>query len=175
MKNQDREIEQFPVEKRQIRWTEPPELIFPDVDEDPDEADFIRVDDLFKMEAGQTEKLTGRLSFTFFPNKKGDVIGSRLSRLIRRSLLLCAVRLEKSLEKVRVRPKFVQFRVDLGDPDAAEEIAREFRNDLEDQMVFMRKDQNEERFWSSSCFVCPVDKDFSDDSILRIAASFQDQ
>ena len=43
------EIERFPAEKRQIRFEEPPELIFFDVDETEEEAEFISVDDLFRI------------------------------------------------------------------------------------------------------------------------------
>ena len=68
MKNDD-ESELFPVEKKEIRYDEPPELIFFDADGYPEEAEFSRVDDLFREEAGSAEKLTGRLSFTFIPKR----------------------------------------------------------------------------------------------------------
>ena len=58
MKNND-EFEQFPAEKKEIRNNEPPELIFFDADGYPEEAEFIRVDDLFREEAGAAGKLTG--------------------------------------------------------------------------------------------------------------------
>lgn len=63
----DRDFEKFPVEKKQIRCEEPPELIFIDVDEDQDEADFIRVDDLFSSEDTSEQKMNGKVIFTLFP------------------------------------------------------------------------------------------------------------
>ena len=174
-KPEDRGIEQFPAEKKELQSNEPPELIFFDTDGYPEEAEFIRVDDLFREEAGSAEKLTGRLSFTFIPKKDEDLIGSRMARLIQRCLLLCAVRLERPLEKVRIRPKFVQFRTELDTPDSAEKIAREFRDDLEDTVRFSRKDQSEERFWSANCFVSPVELELSDEMIIQAASSFRNQ
>lgn len=174
MKNDD-ESELFPVEKKEIRYDEPPELIFFDADGYPEEAEFIRVDDLFREEAGSAGKLTGRISFTFIPKKSEDLIGSRMSRLIQRCLMLSAVRLERPLEKVRIRPKFVQFRTELDTPDSAAEIAREFRDDLEDTVRYSRKDQSEERFWSANCFVSPVELELSDEMIIQAASSFRNQ
>lgn len=174
-KPEDRDIEQFPADKNQLPFSEPPELIFFDVDEYSEEAEFIRVDDLFREEAGSAGKLTGRLSFTFIPNKSEDLIDSRMSRLIQRCLMLSAVRLERPLEKVRIRPKFVQFRTELDTPDSAEEIAREFRADLEDAVRFSRTGQNKERFWSANCFVSPVELELSDEIIIQAASSFRNQ
>ena len=174
-KSEYRGIEQFPAEKKEIQSNEPPELIFFDVDEYSEEAEFIRVDDLFREEAESAGKLTGRLSFTFIPKKSEDPIGSRMSRLIQRCLLLSAVRLERPLEKIRIRPKFVQFRTELNTPDSAGEIAREFRDDLEDTVRFSRTDQNEERFWSANCFVSPVELELSDEMIIQAASSFRNQ
>ena len=153
-KPEDRGIEQFPAEKKELQSNEPPELIFFDTDGYPEEAEFIRVDDLFREEAGSAEKLTGRLSFTFIPKKDEDLIGSRMARLIQRCLLLCAVR---------------------DTPDSAEKIAREFRDDLEDTVRFSRKDQSEERFWSANCFVSPVELELSDEMIIQAASSFRNQ
>ena len=51
-KPEDRGIEQFPAEKKELPSNEPPELIFFDTDGYPEEAEFIRVDDLFREEAG---------------------------------------------------------------------------------------------------------------------------
>ena len=174
-KPEDRGIEQFPAEKKELPSNEPPELIFFDTDGYPEEAEFIRVDDLFREEAGSAEKLTGRLSFTFIPKKDEDLIGSRMARLIQRCLLLCAVRLERPLEKVRIRPKFVQFRTELDTPDSAGEIAREFRDDLEDTVRYSRTDQSEERFWSANCFVSPIELELSDEMIIQAASSFRNQ
>ena len=159
-KPEDNGIEQFPAEKKHISFEEPPELIFFDVDEYSEEADFIRVDDLFREEAGTAERLTGRLTFTFIPKNSEDLISSRMAKQIQRCLLLSAVRLERPLDKVRIRPKFVQFQTELGSDDPAEEIAREFRDDLEDTIRFSHTDQNEDRFWSANCFVSHARLDF---------------
>ncbi len=163
-KNADHEFERFPVEKKQIRREEPPELIFFDVDEYSEEADFIRVDDLFRQEAA----LTGWLSFTFIPKRRDDLISSQMSGAIKRCLLLNAVRIEREIEKIRIRPQFVQFRIELQDSDSAEETAREFRDDLEAFVYTYRKDQNNARFWSANCFVSTADRDFSDETILQL-------
>ncbi len=171
MENADRDFEQFPAEKRHISFEEPPELIFFDTDEYSEEADFIRVDDLFREEAGAAEKLTGWLTFTFIPKKSENLISSRMARQIQRCLLLSAVRLEKPLDKVRIRPRFVQFQTELGSDDPAEEIARELRDDLEDAVRFNYIDQNKERFWSANCFVSPADTEFSDEFIVQAVSA----
>ena len=169
----DREFESFSAEKRQIRYEEPPELIFFDTDEDIEEAEFIRVDDLFSGETAAGSRLSGRLSFTLFPQKFGEIIDSRLSRLIRRMLILSAFRMQRPAVLVRVRPGFVQWQMDLDDSDEPELIAREFRADLELQLRGLKKMQPEERYWSLNCFVCPADKTLSDDTINRMAAVYQ--
>ena len=171
MENADRDFEQFPVRKKQIRQEEPPELIFFDTDEYSEEADFIRVDDLFREEAGAAEKLTGRLTFTFIPKKSENLIGSRMARQIQRCLLLSAVRLERPLNKVRIRPKFIQFQTELESGDPVEEIAREFRDDLEETVRFSHTEQNKERFWSANCFVSPADTEFSDEFIVQAVSA----
>ena len=170
-KPEDNGIEQFPAEKRHISFEEPPELIFFDADEYSEEADFIRVDDLFREEAGTAEKLTGRLIFTFVPKKSENLISSRMARQIQRCLLLSAVRLERPMDKVRIRPKFVQFQTELGSDDPAEKIAREFRDDLEDVIRSSHSDQNKERFWSANCFVSPADAEFSDEFIVQAVSA----
>ena len=169
----DRGIEQFPVEKKQIRFEEPPELIFFDVDEESEEAEFIRVDDLFAMEPETGLSLTGLMAFTLFPRKKENVLSSHMSRLLQRTLILSAAHFEKTLEKVRVRPQFLQWQIELTDVDKAEEIAGEFRDALEAQVQTNRKGPDTEPFWSPNCFVCPVDKEFSDEMIVKIAEKYQ--
>lgn len=171
MENTDHDFEQFPAMKKQIRQEEPPELIFFDVDEYSEEADFIRVDDLFREEAGAAEKLTGWLTFTFIPKKSENLINSRISRQIQRCLLMSAVRLERPLDKVRIRPRFVQFQTELRADDPTEVIAREFRDDLEDTVCFSHVYQNKERFWSANCFVSPADRDFSDEFIVQAVSA----
>lgn len=173
MEKENRDFEQFPAEKKQIRYEESPELIFFDVDEVSEEADFIRVDDLFAMDPEAELPLVGAVSFTLFPRKSVDLISGRMSRLIQRTLPLCAARFEKALEKVRVRPKFVQWQIELTAPDEAENVAKGFRDALEDQIRANRGKQDTEAFWSPNCFVCPVDKEFSDEVIVSIAAKYQ--
>ncbi|MBQ4511466.1 MAG: hypothetical protein II969_00630 [Anaerolineaceae bacterium] len=171
----ERGIEKFPVEKRQIRYEEPPELIFFDVDEDQEEADFIRVDDLFSSEDASAQKLTGKVTFTLFPQKDEDIIDSRLSRMIRRTLILSGLRLEHPTDSLRIRPKFAQWTIELGDTDEAEQLIREFRADMEEQTHSMKKIPAEERYWSDNCFVCPADKNLSDDTIIRAADHYRKQ
>lgn len=169
------DIEQFPVVKRQIRYEEPPDLIFFDVDEDTEEADFIRVDDLFADEPEFAQKLVGQLSFTLFPRRQGELIGSALSRQIHRSMVFSALRLEHPLEKVRIRPNFAQWQVSLSAEDDAERIAREFRDDLEELLRSVKHLKDEERFWSGNCFVSPIDREIPDEMIIRVAGYYQEQ
>lgn len=170
-----RGIEKFPVEKRQIRYEEPPELIFFDVDEEQEEADFIRVDDLFATEIEPEQILIGKVVLTLFPNKDEDIIDSRFARLIQRSLILSGIRLQHLAGHIRVRPKFAQWQIELETADEVEPLIREFRTDLEDQTHSMKKIPAEERFWSVNCFVCPVHKYISDDIIIRAAAHYRKQ
>ncbi len=174
MKNTDREFEQFPVVKRQIRYEEPPEMIFFDVDEESEEAEFIRVDDLFTEEPEAAAKLTGRLTFTLFPRKSGKIIESRLSRLIHRTMVLTGLRLERQVEKIRVRPTFAQWQIDLLESDEPEQIVREFRTDLEELIHSKENDSQIEAFWSDNCFVSPIDKEIPDETIIRVAKMYQD-
>ena len=169
----DQEIEQFPAEKRRICYEEPPELIFFDVDGETEEADFIRVDDLFTMDKQNQTPLSGHLTFTLFPQISGKLIDSRSSRLIHRSLVLTALRLQHPLEKVRVRPRFVQWQIELNEKDKADELAREFRDDMEDQILSIQLSDKIERFWSNNFFVCPIEKEIPDETIIKIAADYQ--
>ena len=169
----DRDIEQFPVVKRRLRPEDPPELIFFDVDEDTDEAEFIRVDDLFRAEADSGGQLIGRLSFTLFPRGEDTLIDTQLSKLIHRALLICCLRIGKPLEKVRIRPSFAQWQIELTEEDEAEQIARAFRADLERQIHPFLHLPEEERFWSENCFVSPIDKEITDETIIRAAALYR--
>ena len=173
MEKKDLEIERFPVEKKQIRYEEPPELIFFDVDEDAEEADFIRVDDLFASEAEPLQKLTGSLSFTLFPAVPGVIIDSRMARSIHKNLILTSIRLDKPLEKVRIRPVFAQWQIEVLDDEEPESLIREFRADLEEFVHAAKKLSENERFWSDNCFVSPVDKEISDETIMRLAGIYQ--
>lgn len=173
-KDFDREFERFPVEKRRIRFEEPPEMIFFDVDEESEEAEFIRVDDLFTEEPETAAKLTGKLSFTLFPRKSGEIIESRLSRLIHRTMVLTGLRLERQVEKIRIRPTFAQWQIDLPESDEPEQIVREFRADLEELLHSKENDSQIETFWSDNCFVSPIDKEIPDETIIRVAKIYQD-
>lgn len=167
------EIERFPAEKRQIRFEEPPELIFFDVDEEQEEADFISVDDLFRITEEEAKSRCQTVRFTLFPDKKGQYIDSRLSRVIHRTLALSSLQLEKPLEKVRVRPAFIQWQLELGEEEETEPVAREFRTDLELQ-IHNYKDLDEgERFWAVSCLICPADTEITDDALNRIIPRYQ--
>ena len=67
------EFERFPIEKQSVRADEPPDLFFFDVDDVSEEADFIRVDDLFRLEGDGGSKLSGPVLFTLF---RGSPAGS---------------------------------------------------------------------------------------------------
>lgn len=170
----DREFEKFPVVKRQIRFEEPPEMIFFDVDEESEEAEFIRVDDLFAEEPEAAAKLTGRLSFTLFPRKFGKIIDSRLSKMIHRTMILTGFRLERPVEKIRIRPVFAQWQIDLLENDEPEYIVREFRADLEELLLSKENNSQIESFWSDNCFVSPIDKEIPDETIIRVAKMYQE-
>ena len=171
----ERDIEMFPVQKRQVRLEEPPELIFFDVDEDTDEAEFIRVDDLFASEAEPSRRLTGHLSFTLFPAGANVLIDRQLTKLIHRGLLVCCLRIGKPLEKVRIRPFFAQWQIELSPEDEAEQVAKEFRADLESLIHPYLRLPEEERFWSENCFISPIDKEIPDETIIRAAALYHEK
>lgn len=149
----------------------PPGLIFFEPDDIAEEAEFIRVDDLFR-EAG--ELLPGRLLFTLFPGRKGRYLSARLSRAFRRALLLTGMRLEKTPEKVRIRPLFIQWQLDLSAEDDAGAVAGAFRADLEAQADLLQDLPEGERFWSDSCFVCPENDLLTDEMINRLVTSYQE-
>ena len=117
--------------KEQIPADNLPELIFFEPDDTPEEADFIRVDDLFRLEPDAAADLRGPFTFVLFPRKAGWFIGSRMALLIRRTLILCSVRDEFPIERIRVRPMFVQWQSDPGENGQTEAIVREIRTELE--------------------------------------------
>ena len=168
------DIERFPIEKRSVHAEEPPELIFFDVDDVSEEADFIRVDDLFRLEGEASGKLIGPVWFTLFPRQSGQYLTARLSRIFRRTLILSGLRLEKPAEKVRIRPVFAQWRIDLGEEDDPEKLMREFRTDLEAQAGMLLGYDEEKRFWADSCFICPENDRITDEMISRMAARYQE-
>lgn len=149
-----------------------PELIFFEPDEVGEEAEFIRVDDLFRREAPSA--LFGPVLFTLFPRRAGAFISARLSRLFRRTLVLTGMRMEKETERIRIRPTFVQWRTELSPEDDAGKIAGEFRADLEAQAGLFQNLRDGERFWADSCFVCPENERLTDEIINRMAAGLQE-
>lgn len=168
------EIEQFPAERKRFRFEDPPDLIFFDTDEEAEEADFIRVDDLFAAAPETAEKLTGRLSFTLFPRKAGNLITGRLSKTIHRTMILTALRLQHPLEKVRIRPAFAQWQIELSEDDEPLQFAQEFRADLEEVITGFR-DGAEAPYWSNNCFVSSIDREINDETIIRVAEYYQKQ
>lgn len=169
-----KDIEKFSIEKQSIRAEEPPELIFFDVDDVSEEADFIRVDDLFRMEEEAAGKVAGPVWFTLFPRQSGQLLTVRLSRILRRTLYLSGIRLEKPAEKIRIRPGFAQWQLDLGDADDPKGLMREFRADLEAQAGMLLGYDGEKRFWADSCFICPENDRITDEVISRMAARYQE-
>ncbi len=152
-----------------------PELIFFDTDELPEEADFIRVDDLFRMEGDPGSSLKGPFSFVLFPRKAGQFIGSRLALLIRRAMILYAARAESSMERIRVRPMFAQWQSELNTTDRPEAVVREIRNELETQASLLRDAEGGGRFWAGSCFVYPAENEFSDSDLNRLIGMYQEE
>ena len=169
------DIERFPAEKRQIRIEEPPEMIFFDVDEEAEEAEFIRVDDLFRIQPEEVRGLTGLISYTFFPRKRGVFISGSFARLLRRTLVLLTSRFGIPAEKIRIRPLFVQWQIDLSEDDDPEMLAREFRTDLEAQARNIMDLEEDDRFWSASCLVSRSGEEPEDDLINRLAMQVQEE
>lgn len=168
-----KDIEKFPVTKRQIRPADPPELIFFDVDEDADEADFIRVDDLFRDISDSESKEPGAFTFTLIPFGKDRLIDSRSSRIIHRTMILTAFRLQHPIEKIRIRPLFVQWQLTVEAQDEPEYLVREFRADLEDQFRNLQNMNENEKYWADTCFICPASAAVTDEWIREMAAAYQ--
>ena len=168
------DIEKFPIEKKTVRAEEPPELIFFDVDDVSEEADFIRVDDLFRLEGDSVPKLSGHVLFTLFPRGSGQYLNGSLSRILHKTLILSGLRLEKPAEKIRIRPRFAQWQIDLNETDDAEDLMREFRADMEVQTAVLLGLDGEKRFWADSCFICPENDRITDEMISRMAAQYQE-
>ena len=159
----DAAFERFPVEKQRIRSEDPAELIFFDVDDEGEEAEFIRVNDLFRLETDPG--LGGSFFLTLFPRNPERVISGRISRLIRRTLYLSAAGLQCNISKVRVRPHFVQWLTEPGETNDPELLTREFRADLEFQMSSVTGLAQGEQFWSESCFMWFTDSQINDEKI----------
>ncbi len=145
-----------------------PEMIFFDVDDEAEEADFIRLDELLEKEGELPRPLSGLVSFTFFPRKQGTYLDGRFSRLLRRTLILSAARMELALEKIRVRPLFVQWQAVISESDVPEKLAREIRADLETQAKAVLGLDENDHFWSNNCFAAPADADINDDEMIRL-------
>ncbi len=157
------EIERFPAEKRQVRLEEPPELIFFDVDGESEEADFIRVDDLFRSDVAIGPG--DAVFMTLFPRSAEWILSGRISRVIRRTLFLSAAQLQCSVSGIRVRPHFVQWKAEPDEPVAPEFLARGFRTDLELQMNNLRGAKDGECFWSDNCFIWTAETMINDDKM----------
>ena len=168
------EFERFPIEKQSVRADEPPDLIFFDVDDVSEEADFIRVDDLFRLEGDGGSKLSGHVLFTLFPRQSGRFLTDRLSRILRKTLIMSGIRLEKPAEKIRIRPGFAQWQMDLNETDDPEQQMREYRADQEAQAGMLLGCEGNRRFWADSCFICPENDRITDEMISRLAARYQE-
>ncbi len=166
----DGRIDRFPAEKRQIRFDDPPELIFFDVDDEGEEAEFIRVDDLFRSEMRPGKG--GSFFLTMFPRDPELIISGKMSRMIRRTLYLSACGLQCSVSKIRVRPRFIQWLTEPGETQEPETLAREFRMDME---LLMNNLWGGERFWSDSCFLWSADVRIDDENIFGMIESCLDK
>ncbi len=152
-----------------------PELIFFEPDDTPEEAEFIRVDDLFRMEPEAADERGGPFTFVLFPRKAGTYISSRMALLIRRTMILCSVREEFPMEKIRVRPMFVQWQADPGEDAQPEAIVREIRTELETQAALLRDTEEDARFWAGSCFVYRAENELSDNDLNRLIGTYQEE
>lgn len=168
------DFEQIPIEEQSGGAEDLPELIFFDVDDEGEEAEFIRVDDLFRMEGEAAAKLLGPVWFTLIPKQSGQYLTARLSRILRRTLFLSGIRLEKPAEKIRIRPVFAQWQIDLKETDDPETLMREFRTDLETQAGMLLGYDEEKHFWADSCFICPENDRITDEMISRMAVRYQE-
>ena len=162
-------------EKDNVPAEDLPELIFFDTDDIPEEADFIRVDDLFRMETDSSPVKDDLFTFVLFPRKKETYISSRMALLIRRTLILSSVRLEVPLERIRVRPMFAQWQSVLTGEGLSEMIVRGVRTDLETQASLLRDAEEDSRFWAGSCFVYPAGKEYPDDYLNRLIGMYQEE
>lgn len=178
-------IESFPANKRQFKFAAPPEMIFFDVDDDPEEAAFIRVDDLFKNAAAietqrpakkpEKKEQNGETIFTLIPRKRYQFIDSVLSRVIRRSLAITAARECIPLTQTRVRPVFVQWRVTLPPRTDRKRVIRIFRRDLERHMApYLTDDAFEDgAFWADNCLIQLPEEELTINQMVRFVNKYQ--
>lgn len=160
--DQNTRIELFPVKKTQVKFCAPPEMIFFEPEEAvPDEADFIRLDDLFRIEGvsisqtaqkdpasdkvspEQMEKpvtqqepstLNGPVTFMLIPRFRYQYVDAALSRIIRHSLIKRARTESKTLIFTRVRPLFIQWQLEITEGEDALRLMKAFRNDLDEEI-----------------------------------------
>ncbi len=161
-------IDKFPIKKTSIHYEEEPEMIFFAPDDEAEEAEFIRVDDLFEPEPDRN------IILTLFPARRCTFIKGELARAVTRTLALTALRLERPAEDIRVRPLFVQWRVELEDGDTPEQIAREVRADLEVQARALLKLDDDTNFWSTACFIRPADREMTIAAIVKMIEEYQE-
>ena len=179
-------IEKFPTEKKQITFDEPPEMIFFDLDEDPEyepgEAQFIRVDDLLQIppesseeETPEPRKLTGRICFTLIPRRRCCFIDSRISPVIHRSIAMTALELNQDLLLTRVRPMFLQWELNLGEADDPLKIIGQYRRNLENEMrpYLMYEAHSDEFFWADECLIRPAGESLSVNQMVRFINTYQ--
>ena len=162
-------------EKEQFPADDLPELIFFEPDDTPEEAEFIRVDDLFRLEPEAAEEDRGPFTFVLFPRRAGWFIGSKLALLIRRMMILRSLREDSPMEKIRVRPMFVQWQSDPGEDGQPEAIVREIRTELETQTALLRDTEEDAPFWAGSCFVYRAENEMSDSDLNRLIGSYQEE
>ncbi len=165
------EIEKFPIKKTAIRYEAEPEMFFFSPDEEAEEAEFIRVDDLFRL----GEEAPGRdIILTLFPARRFTFIRGAPAQAFKRTIALTALRLERPAEDIRVRPLFVQWRVELEPGDSPEQIAREIRADLEEQARVLLNINGERCFWSNACFIRPADRDITIAAVVKMIENYQE-
>ena len=172
-RNDDQRFEKFPVERRRIKLSSLLTMIFFDPEEaEPDEADFVLVDDLFKMEGTQSSTepginfqkaipnagpLIGPVVFTLIPRYCYQYITAPLSRRIRRALILTAKRYSLEINTTRVRPVFVQWEVEIPNGFDAVHLMQLFQKDLDAELhensVWRRQDFENASFWSDNCLI----------------------
>ena len=79
------------------------------------------------------------------------------------------------MEKIRVRPMFVQWQSDPGENGQTEAIVREIRTELETQMALLRDTEEDNPFWAGSCFVYRAENELSDNDLNRLTGSYQEE
>lgn len=189
-------IDKYPIVKKQVTFSAPPEMIFfdMDVDEDydPEEVDFIRLDDLLgeAPEAGpapaedpkplepapkKTRPLIGQTCFTLIPRRRYRFIDAKISPVIRRSLSMTAMEQKRELLLTRVRPLYLQWVLDIEFGEDPVRIMGEFRRNLEIEMrPFLLRDlYANEFFWADECLIRPADETLTVNQMVRFINSYQ--